>query len=131
VGGDGDEEARMKRAKVGAAAELKRLRKEVRGLRVEVNLWRDYALSTYPPIRKSIEAADRDCGKKGGILLESVIRRLEVGRKIPRKVRMEFLRKSGKELRAQLKKRGITEGKILAEFKAWRKARRSHHPKRK
>lgn len=114
----------MKKSKVGVAAELKRLRKEVRGLRVEVNLWRDYAISTYPAIRKSIEAADRECRKEGGIPLEEVIRRLELERKIPREVRMEFIRQSGKKIRAQLKKCGITEGRTLAEFEAWRKARR-------
>jgi hypothetical protein len=42
---------------------------------------------------------------------------------------MEFLRKSGKEIRARLKKRGITEGKILAEFDARRKARRGRGPR--
>jgi len=95
---------------------------------VEVNLWRDYAISTYPPIRKSIESADRECRKKGGKPLEKVIGELEIRRKIPRQLRMEFLRKSGKEIRARLKKRGITEGKILAEFEAWRKSRRSRNP---
>jgi hypothetical protein len=120
----------VKRNKTDLEAEVKRLRKEVRVLKAEVNRWRDYALSGLRTIRKSIEAADRGYGKKGGISLESVIHQLEVGRKVPREVRMEFLRKSGKEIRARLKKRGLTEGKILVEFEAWRKARRGAGGKR-
>src|SRR5262252_8178470 len=37
----------------------------------------DYVLSRHPVIRASIEAADRDYRKKGGIPLGDVIRRLE------------------------------------------------------
>ena len=124
------EEAVVKRKRTDLGVEGKRLKKMVRGLKTEVNRWRDYALSNLRTIRKSIEAADREYGKKGGISLESVIRRLELRRKIPREVRMEFLRKSGKEIRAQLKKRRLTEGKILAEFEAWRKARRGGQGKK-
>ncbi|MBI2932483.1 MAG: type II toxin-antitoxin system Phd/YefM family antitoxin [Planctomycetes bacterium] len=37
----------------------------------------DYILANHPALRASIEAADREYRKKGGIPLEEVIRRLE------------------------------------------------------
>lgn len=55
---------------------------------------------------------------------QSILMPLKDIRKLPRELRMEFLRQSGKEIRAQLRKRGITEEKILANFEAWRKTRR-------
>jgi hypothetical protein len=56
--------------------------------------------------------------------LQSVLLPLKDIRKLPRDLRMEFLRQSGKDIRAILRKRGITEEELLADFQAWRKARR-------
>jgi len=61
---------------------------------------------------------------------QSVLMPLHDIRKLPRELRMEFLRQSGKDIRAHLKKRGITEEKILADFSAWRKARREARRRR-
>lgn len=51
-------------------------------------------------------------------------------RKMPRELRMEFLRQSTKEIQAHLRKRGITEEQILANFEVWRKARREARRRR-
>jgi hypothetical protein len=56
--------------------------------------------------------------------LQSVLLPLKDIRKLPRDLRMAFLRQSGKDIRAILRKRGITEEELLADFQAWRKARR-------
>ena len=56
---------------------------------------------------------------------QSILMPLKDIRKLPRELRMEFLRQSGTEIRAHLKKRGITQERILADFQAWRKARRT------
>ncbi len=55
---------------------------------------------------------------------QSVLLPLKDIRKLPRALRMEFLRQSGKDIRAHLRKRGITEERILADFQALRKAHR-------
>jgi len=55
---------------------------------------------------------------------QSVLLPLKDIRKLPRELRMEFLRQSGKEIRTLLRKRGITEAMVLADFHARRKARR-------
>jgi hypothetical protein len=46
-------------------------------------------------------------------------------RKMPREIRIEFLKQSGRELREHFRRLGVTEKQLLAGFKAWRKARRA------
>lgn len=58
-------------------------------------------------------------GKVAGLFL-----RLEDGESLPLDVRKEILSGFGKSISAALKKKGVTEEKLLADFKAHRKARR-------
>lgn len=145
LGSSIEQEAKVKKKEADGGAEVKRLRRRVEALKSEVALWRtryfdlqartllnlkagvreDEVLSKHPAIRKSIEAADRDFRKKGGISLEAVINGLEMGRAIPRELRSEFLSRFRKDIGAHPKKQGMTKEKILAEFEAWKKAR--HH----
>lgn len=61
---------------------------------------------------------------------QSVLMPLRDIRKLPRELRMEFLRQSGKEIQAQLRKRGITEEMILADFERRRKSRHAARRRR-
>ena len=60
----------------------------------------------------------------------SVLMPLEDLSKLPRDLRMEFLRQSGREIQDRLRKLGVTEADILADFEAWRKARRAARRRR-
>ena len=51
-------------------------------------------------------------------------------RKMPRELRMEFLRQSGLELKAHFHKVGVSEERLLKEFSDWRKARRAGRRRR-
>ncbi len=61
---------------------------------------------------------------------QSVLMPLKDIRKMPRELRMEFLRQTGKEIQAHLNKRGITGAQILADFAVWRKKRRAARRRR-
>jgi hypothetical protein len=61
---------------------------------------------------------------------QSVLMPLKDIRKMPRELRMEFLRQTTKEIQAHLRKRGITEAQILANFEDWRKTRRAARRRR-
>lgn len=61
---------------------------------------------------------------------QSVLMPLKDIRKMPRELRMEFLRQTTKEIQAHLRKRGISESEILADFEAWRKERRAARRRR-
>jgi hypothetical protein len=108
----------MRKKTVALAAEVRRLRREVEGLRSEVNLWRtryfelvagsgrnlkpgareDAALFSHPAIRESIEAADRDFRNRGGIPLEEMLRRLKTVRgESPASVGWSFSASAGRK----------------------------------
>jgi len=55
----------------------------------------------------------------------SVLMPLKDIEKLPRELRMEFLRQSGREIQDRLRRLGVTEGKILSDFAAWRRTRRA------
>ncbi len=46
-------------------------------------------------------------------------------RKMPREIRIEFLKQTGRELREHFRKLGVTERGLVAEFQARRKTRRA------
>ena len=59
-------------------------------------------------------------GKLAGILIP-----LTDVKDLSKALRLELVEKLGNEIREHLDKRGVTEEKLLSDFEAWRKARRS------
>lgn len=59
-------------------------------------------------------------GKLAGILIP-----LTDVKDLSKTLRLELVEKLGNEIREKLDKRGVTEEKLLRDFEAWRKARRS------
>src|SRR5436190_14283713 len=60
----------------------------------------------------------------------SVLMPLEDLSKLPRELRMEFLRQSGEEIQDYLRKLGVTEPEVQADFEKWRKAKRAARRRR-
>ena len=59
-------------------------------------------------------------GKLAGILIP-----LTDIKDLSKALRLELVEKLGNEIREKLDQRGVTEEKLLRDFEAWRKARRS------
>jgi len=61
---------------------------------------------------------------------QSVLMPLKNIRKLPRELRMEFLEQTGRELRDHFRKLGVTQKRLLDDFKAGRKIRRARRRRR-
>lgn len=61
---------------------------------------------------------------------ESMLLPLKDVSKLPEELRRELLVQTGREVRRQLRERGVSVERVLREFEAWRKARRAARRRR-